>query len=289
MIKRKIIDIPCILCGSIEYITKLAKNNFQVVTCAKCKLVKTILPPNFDLSSIYGQSYFQGGQKDGYADYVASEKVIKQEFKRILTKLLSFKNNNADNKLLEIGCAYGFFLDLAKEHFNCSGIEISTEAAENAKRKCENIICGPANKENLSAIGEINYVVMLDVIEHLENPAETIENIAGQLSKGGILLLTTGNINSFYAKVSGKYWRLMTPPQHITFFSDITIKNLFAMYGFKILELSIPVKMVPVGLILFQLTRRFRIRLPKFILKGFSQICIPVNLFDTIRIVAVKE
>lgn len=288
MTKRTLTDVPCILCGTIEYFPKYIKNGFQIVACSKCKLVKTILPNNFDLSSIYEESYFQGGQLAGYADYRASEKVIKQEFKKVLNKLLSFKKNESDIKLLEIGCAYGFFLDLAKEHFNCSGIEVSTVAAENAKKLCENVFCGPVNKETLASIGIIDFVVMLDVIEHLANPSEILQNVACNLSKGGIVLLTTGNINSFYARISGKYWRLMTPPQHVTFFSDKTIRNLFERHSFKIIELSCPYKLVPIGLILYQITRRFKIKLPNFILQTLSKIFFPINLFDTMRVIAIK-
>jgi len=283
-----IIDTPCSLCGSNEYISRFTKNNFQIATCSKCELVKTLLPKNFDLSTIYDKNYFQGGTPDGYADYQASKKVIKKEFYKILKKLLQFKKDVNANNLLEIGCAYGFFLEMAKDHFRCSGIEISSEATKYAQKVCENVFNGSADKDTLNKIGEINFVVMLDVIEHLPNASITIQNISGNLSKGGIVLLTTGNINSMYAKISGKYWRLMTPPQHVTFFSEKTIQKLFVQHGFKIIEISTPYKLVPLGLILYQLVRRFKIKLPDFILKTLSKIYLPVNLFDAMQVIAVK-
>jgi len=287
-IKAEIIDKPCILCRSIEYILKFSKNGFQIVVCKNCGLVKTIIPENLDLGLIYDESYFQGCQSDGYADYIGSEKVIKKEFNKILQKLLEFVKPGPDNHLLEIGCAYGFFLDLAKEYFICSGIEISIVAAENARKICNNVICGTPDKETLKKIGKFNIVVMLDVIEHLPDPSETLKNIANYLPKGGIVLLTTGNIGSIYSWIAGEHWRLMTPPQHVTFFSRMSIRMLFEKHGFKIIELRAPIKAVPIGLALYQLTRKSNFKLPTSLIKYLSKVFIPINLFDTMRVIAIK-
>jgi len=283
-----IIDNPCILCGSVEYILKFNKNGFQIVKCKNCNLVKTIVPANLDLGLIYNESYFQGGQSDGYANYIGSEKVMKKEFNKILQKLLDLTKSGPGIHLLEIGCAYGFFLELAKEHFICSGIEISVDAAENARKLCKNVICGTPDKETLNRIDKFNIVVMLDVIEHLPDPSETLKNIANHLPKRGLVLITTGNIASFYSKIAGKHWRLMTPPQHTTFFSRNLIRKLFEKHGFKVIDLSTPIKLVPIGLALYQLTRVSNIKLPKSLIKFLSKAYFPINLFDTMRVIAIK-
>lgn len=284
-----IIDKPCSLCGSIEYVLKFYKNDFQIVKCIKCGLVKTILPEDLDLGLIYDEDYFQGGQSDGYADYIGSEKIIKKEFNRILQVILKLVEPGSDNHLLEIGCAYGFFLDLAKDHFKCSGIEISTHASENARKICKNVICGTPDRETMNAIGKFNIVVMLDVIEHLPNLSDTLKAISDILPERGIVVLTTGNIESLFSRISGKYWRLMTPPQHVTFFSRNSITKLFEKYGLNILELSVPVKFVPIGLVLYQLTRIINIRLPKLLFKLLDKVFLPINLFDTMRVIGVKS
>ena len=81
----------------------------------------------------------------------------------------------------------------------------------------------------------------------------------------------------------------MTPPQHVTFFSRNSITKLFEKYGLNILELSVPVKFVPIGLVLYQLTRIINIRLPKLLFKLLDKVFLPINLFDTMRVIGVKS
>jgi hypothetical protein len=45
---------------------------------------------------------------------------------------------------------------------------------------------------------------MFDVIEHLPDHCETFKIIDNLLTKNGLLFLTTGNIDSFLARQTGK-------------------------------------------------------------------------------------
>jgi SAM-dependent methyltransferase len=286
---QKISDKPCSLCSNTQYHYRFKKNGFKIVSCTKCGLVKTVIPDELLLNSIYNETYFQGGQTDGYADYIASEKVLKHEFGRIIEKLLLFQDKRDRKKLLEIGCAYGFFLELANEHFDCVGIEVSETAAAFASKRNKNIFCGEVNDEIIGSVGRIDVVVMLDVIEHLPYPGEIIKSLSQKLSTGGLILLTTGDIGSYYAKLSGKYWRLMTPPQHVTFFSVSTLKDILEKYGFKIIAINRPYKIVPIGLAMFQIGRLIKLKLPRKLTTLLSQIYIPINLFDAVQVIAIKK
>jgi hypothetical protein len=130
-------------------------------------------------------------------------------------------------------------------------------------------------------------MVMLDVIEHLPNPLEAITLIKDHLTLGGHLVLTTGDWDSLFSSVSGRYWRLMTPPQHLYFYSRRTLKALLRKAGFKILECTRPWKKIPFGLAAYQLLRRFHIPLP--LPRKLSNFGVPVNLFDTVRLICRKE
>ena len=71
--------------------------------------------------------------------------------------------------------------------------------------------------EELVARGPFDAIVMLDCIEHLVNPAETLAILSRAMSTGGTLMISTGDWNSFLARVMRRGWRLMTPPN--TYFS----------------------------------------------------------------------
>ena len=67
----------CKLCAHETQRLLYTKNGFQIVRCDACGLVSTCLPQGFDTLRIYDDSYFSGGQRDGYSDYRSSQAVLR--------------------------------------------------------------------------------------------------------------------------------------------------------------------------------------------------------------------
>ena len=63
----------------------------------------------------------------------------------------------------------------------------------------------------------------------------------------------------------GRRWRLMTPPQHLWFFSPKTLEAVLARCGFRVLALDHPWKLVPLSMIVFQSLRMAGLRAPDWI------------------------
>src|SRR5688572_9858030 len=99
----------CAACGSAQAHPLFPVKGFAIVACDSCGLARTELPPDFDPASIYDASYFDGSQHDGYADYQGSEATLRVEFARTLDVLA--RQGVQGGNLLELGCAYGFFLE----------------------------------------------------------------------------------------------------------------------------------------------------------------------------------
>ena len=57
----------CHICGGQTFSQLFAKSGFDILKCASCAIVFTRIPSDFDVLSIYDESYFQGGQTDGWA------------------------------------------------------------------------------------------------------------------------------------------------------------------------------------------------------------------------------
>ena len=132
----------------------------------------------------------------------------------------------------------------------------------------------------------VDIIAMLDVIEHLPNPAETVSLLDKFLNSGGLFLVVTGDIDSVPARVMKKKWRLMTPPQHTYFFSKKTLTGLFRKFNYEIVKMDRPWKFVPLGLAFYQLGCRLGTRIKW--LEKLSNVGVYLNLFDTVRIVAKK-
>lgn len=273
--------MTCIACGRDDVRPLYEVNGFAVVECT-CGLARTVLPADFDPAAIYTKAYFQGGHRDGYADYASSGEELRHEFRRVLHALQRFVPGG---KLVELGCAMGFFLDEARAAFTTAGVEISDHARQACLERGLDVV-REATPEFLASRGPFDAAVMLDVLEHLQDPGSMLDKLHATMRPGGQLLVTTGDYGSLLARVMGKRWRLMTPPQHLWFFSAKTVSALLERHGFRVHTVEHPWKLVPLALVAYQATRYLggQELFKRFVPPGRM----PINLYDAMRVFAER-
>jgi SAM-dependent methyltransferase len=257
-------------------------NACDILQCRTCGLGSADVS-GFDPAAYYTADYFAGRHPDGYSDYAAAEAVLRREFTRSVAFIRGYR---PDGKLLELGCAYGFFLAEATPYYNVTGIELAKEAADHGRRAGLNVIHGVADEATLTRMGELDVIVLFDVIEHLQQPRETLALCERQLAPNGIIVMTTGDFGSPLARLMGKRWRLMTPPQHLWFFTRESMRRMAAGLGLTVEHMDSPWKIVPLSLVLFQF-QRIAGR-PARAFPAASSLGVPINLFDAMRIVLRK-
>lgn len=137
-------------------------------------------------------------------------------------------------RLLEVGCGDGFFIEKALKYLKCKsvkGIEFSDEAVKKAIGK--NL---PVEKATLKALidkGEtFDAVCSFQVLEHISSPRPFLEEALKVLRPGGALMLCVPNKESF---LKYQYNILDMPPHHMT---------RWCLDTFKYLEKIFPVKLV---------------------------------------------
>jgi SAM-dependent methyltransferase len=275
---------PCPACGrAAGHALRFRTNGCDILQCEGCGLGRTETS-GFDPASYYTQDYFSGGHADGYSDYRGAEPVLRREFARSVEFIRGYR---PAGKLLELGCAYGFFLQEAKRYFDVAGIELAADAADHCRRAGLNVLQGIADEASLRRIGHVDVIVLFDVIEHLPEPRETLALCHRYLNPGGIIVITTGDFASPVARLAGVRWRLMTPPQHLWFFTPDSMRAMAGALGFAMEHIDHPWKIVPASLIVFQLRRMLGFGGAG--LASASRIGVPVNLFDAMRIVLRKQ
>src|SRR5215470_9459003 len=217
----------CFVCGH----TGLDPHFDLLLRCPACGFVTARLDAQLDARSVYDSDYFTGGE---YLDYRLDEAFFKKTFRPRLQQLL---RRQPGGHLLEIGAAYGFFLDLAKAHFRVLGYEVNQAAARYAQEtfgldvRTDDFLASTAN-----GLGDpIDVTVMWDVIEHLERPDLYLARIAKLSRPGASLYVTTGDIGSLVARVRGPKWRMIHPPTHVHYFSRATLSRLLENHGFRVL------------------------------------------------------
>lgn len=242
--------------------------------------------PISNLNSYYTESYFNGGHADGYPDYQGSVNVLLREFRKIVEELERFVS--IGGHILEIGCAYGFFLKVARSTFKVTGIEIADSAVQSCLHDGLDVYRGVVSAPLLANIGQVDAIVLLDVIEHLLDPEHDLVLLVRALKPGGIVVISTGDFSSVLARMMGPKWRLMTPPQHLWYFTPGSIAMMARRLGLETISVSHPGKIVPLGLILAQLARMLGLRYRSSVIASSSSIGVPVNLFDAMRVMFVK-
>jgi SAM-dependent methyltransferase len=275
-------QLPCPACGkSTEHRALFVKNGCAILQCSACGLGRAEAT-SFDPGRYYTGDYFSGRRPDGYADYVSTESVLRREFARTVQFI---RKRRPAGRLLEIGCAYGFFLQEAAAFYDIQGLEISEDAAAFCRQRGLPVLTGVADEAAFAKLGRFDVIVLLDVIEHLPDPARTLALCGRHLDREGVIVITTGDFASLYARLSGRNWRLMTPPQHLWYFTPKSMARLSASVGLGGGVCDHPWKLVPISLISFQLARMLGMR-PT--MPAGSRIGIPVNLFDAMRCLLTK-
>lgn len=259
-----------------------SKNDCDILQCTKCGLARADAK-GFNPNHYYTSDYFSGVHADGYSDYRGAEPVLRREFAQSVKFIRKFQ---PAGRLLEIGCAYGFFLEEARPFYDVAGIEIAEPAADFCRQRALNVLTGVPDEIKLSRLGPMDVIVLLDVIEHLPDSQETLALCGRYLNPGGIIVITTGDFGSVYARLSGPRWRLMTPPQHLWFFNSESMRELSRSLGLKLEACDHPWKLVPLSLIGFQIRRMLGLRRSNA--GHSSHIGIPVNMFDAMRCVLRK-
>jgi SAM-dependent methyltransferase len=270
----------CAACGEASsHVFRFNVSGCVIWQCERCGLGHAETS-GFDPTAYYTANYFSGQCSDGYLDYQGSEPVLRREFARSVDFVRRFRPSG---RLLDLGCAYGFFLKEARRHFDVTGIELADDAAQACRQAGLQVCSGVADEATMARIGAVDVITMFDVIEHLPQPRDTLALCCRYLKPGGVIVLTTGDFAALTARLLGARWRLMTPPQHLWFFTPASVQRLASRLEMHVEALDRPWKLVPLSLILFQLGRMFGASVGA--MPRASRFGIPVNLFDAMRIV----
>ncbi len=276
----------CVLCqNNSDNELLYHKNGIPIYRCPECGAGRAECN-QFDAAAYYDSSYFNGERSDGYSNYVQAANVLRAQFRKDVELLK--KLGAPGRTLVELGCAYGYFLDEAKNaSYQVSGVELCEDAVKSCNARGHDVFHGAVCRETMSRFPEADTVIMLDVIEHLPDPVAALEAVLNILKPNGLLLLSTGDFSSCIAKTTRSNWRLMTPPQHLWFFTPRSLTILCDRLGMDLVHLDHPWKKVPVGLIVYQALRYMTT--PPALPAWMHRAGIPVNLFDAMRLVFRKR
>lgn len=292
-LKRSQNTLACPICGYERNVSfRFLKNDYKIYRCDACNLMFVHPQPSPDeLLRIYDNSYFRRGNKYLRVNETESRSRNLDNDKRKIDVIKKYKETG---KILDIGCARGDFLYLARQDgFDVTGVEVSTFCADYVKNKLGiDVYSGDLLSAQLPS-STYDVVTLWDVIEHLRNPLETLNEISRIIRPGGILCFSTGDIDSFYSRIMGRFWHLLTPPQHLFYFTPKSIRKMLYRCGFVVNQITHPGKYATCDFILFKARETFGVVVNPFQiiarLFSFGSAKIYVNIHDIMTCVAEKR
>ena len=219
-------------------------DKFKIYHCSNCNTAYSL--PRVNTSSLYNKIYSEGRLAPGYNRYWEYADFVKKVDKPIqylsnvestywaVYKVLSQdKRKKEDIKILEVGSGIGYLTySLRTEGYNIIGLDVSQIAVSNAVEKfgqyylCEDVFEFAKNNPN-----SFDFVILTEVIEHVDNPVSFIETILKLLNPSGKAIVTTPN-KSFYPE--NIIWASDLPPVHYWWFSEDSMKFIARKFDYQV-------------------------------------------------------
>jgi 2-polyprenyl-3-methyl-5-hydroxy-6-metoxy-1,4-benzoquinol methylase len=232
--------MPCSYCGGRNHRPLFDGFYPIIVRCESCGLIfNAVMPGEDELAGIYTKEYYtsKDSLRYGYTNYLADRhNIVKTSSKRLkeIEKLKSL------GSLLDVGCAFGFFMDTARQRgWTVSGVEISEFAANYAVGELGLDVVNRSAEDCEYAARAYDVITMWDLIEHLREPAETLRKLAAALKEDGVLVLSTPDVKSLPARLMRERWLgWQLRNEHLYYFSFASLERMLHAAGLEVTKVT---------------------------------------------------
>ncbi|ADB16198.1 Methyltransferase type 11 [Pirellula staleyi DSM 6068] len=226
------------MCGGGMLALLAQREAWSYVVCRQCGHGQLSPIPSADeLREFYEASYFEASSSGGYANYVADEPLHRLNSGGRLKRLA--RAGVSGGKLLDIGCAAGFFLDEArKAGFSVVGQDVSRWARHFARDTLGLEVVSSVDEILPAQRASFRCVTLFQLLEHDPDPRALLHKVHALLQPGGVLVVETWRRDSLIARLFGRYWQQLSPPSVIHLFSQKSALALAAETGFTDIKLQ---------------------------------------------------
>ena len=237
--------VPCHVCSSTDHTEYLEVRGYRITQCRSCGLwYVNPQPTPEELSRFYA----------GYDDGEQWRKGEEHFNRRVRRAILQMKRSGV---VLDIGCGSGNFLRCMKEvGFSVFGIEASVSGAGFARATHGIKIYHGMIEDYLvaHAMRQFDVITLLNVLEHLTHPAQTLLQLRQVLAPDGVLAIVVpdARFHDLLGRLrhrmgfSDPYWLGQSKsflsgfklPDHLCSFQPRTIAFLLQRCGFRVVALQ---------------------------------------------------
>ena len=237
----------CKICGnnssynftSID-ISIICEKDYEFYLCRDCNYYFIHPTPDSEYMSKWYNDHpilvDDQGLIKGVQEYLNGSNIIQKNSLNDIFKILELEvkfvldgNKNSQLSILDVGCGAGILLHFLREKTEAkvTGIDLNKHVIEVGKKYLglENFY---DNLHELSKTGEkFDIISLIDVIEHLSDPVQTILDAKSLLKEKGIILLRCPSTDGFlFNKSIPERWKWVYAPYHLSLFSNLALEKL---------------------------------------------------------------
>lgn len=239
------LSIQCALCGKKQKIKEIYKEiffsnqidakifsarrspdrlHYRFVKCLNCGLIfSNPIMERVKVENLYRQSRFNYENESKYL-----RKIYFNYFKKFINQ------SNKDIRILEIGCANGFFLDeLNKNGFrNIFGVEPGRNSVNKASKYLKRKIKKDVFRKELFNKNSFDVILCFHTLDHVVDPNTFLQEVNLLLKDNGRIFFVVHNTNALSAKLLGEKSPIFDI-EHIFLFNKENLKKIFMKNHFN--------------------------------------------------------
>jgi SAM-dependent methyltransferase len=238
-----LVETRCGSCGADDFVFEASGVDFEYATVAnefnfvRCRICDHLYlnprPSGGDLSAIYPDDYY-AYEEDGGGLVARLRRVWEGRKVRLYRDLIG----PGRRRILDVGCGNGRFLSLLREFgpeaWELEGIDFDADAARRCAAK--GFATHVSRVEDFDSGAEsYDGVIMLQLIEHVDDPGAICERVFALLRPGGCFIIETPNPAGLdYRLFRRSCWGHYHFPRHWNLFSTRALHRLLEERGFEI-------------------------------------------------------
>ncbi len=202
-------------------------------------------PSDEELYNYYANKYYQEGRGSYSVSYTDEEiAYFKLKAWLIYRKMSQLTNIEEKAKFIDVGCGEGWIMDeFNRQGISVLGLDFSNHGIEKFNPHLlpffEHGNIYELLEEKVRIKSKFDFLILANVIEHVKDPFQLLQNIKIIMHSSSILVIVAPNDFSPLhelllkeGKITREFW--LCYPDHLSYFNKESMTNLLLDLGFKI-------------------------------------------------------
>jgi len=225
----------CPICDAESHRELFHKEGYRFVECLECRLI--FVAPVLKLEEVR-ELYEHQSYSDIVKALMDESSVYRRE--RFGSERVEIINRwtpgDGRRKVLDVGCATGFFLEAARDAgWDAYGVEANPYAVEYARKNGLDVRNEMIEDTSFPS-KSFDAITLFEVIEHVSDPMAILRKTCDLLRPNGIAYIYTPNFDCAERLIMGTEAHFVWGSNHLTYFTPETLALAFERAGFEVLH-----------------------------------------------------